>query len=484
MYPSPSAEEKESENTSDSDDSSTIDENDRRLIIVANRAPLRQGPEGWVPSIGGLATALLPVLERQGGVWISTAEDDTVEERQLYPEDEPTFAVRRISLTEDEMTSYYDGMANQALWPVSHYMLQHLELERSFIDVYREINQRFAQAVVDEYEEGAYIWIQDYHLMLVPDLVRRSIPDAMIAHFWHIPWPAMEVFRILPWARELIRGLLGCSLIGFHVEEYVENFLESARVLLGATIKGNCVHWEGREIRVEAHPIGIDVDYFKRMADSDAVIEMSRTLRADAGTDFLVIGIDRLDYTKGVFARLLAFEDFLHKYEEFHERVTFIQVATPSRTDVESYQQLKREVDEAVGRINGAFARGSWTPVRYHYQSFSQEELCAFYRAADAALITLLRDGMNLVTQEFVAATNFGVLVLSELTGAAYIMPEAIKVNPYDKDGVRDAIKLALQLPSEEKQERLILLKSRVEALDVHNWAENFMSSMKKAAYV
>lgn len=481
MYSPPSSGKVSSNDISQASPSNGLNDENRRVIIVANRAPLRKSDEGWIPSVGGLATALLPVLERQSGVWISTAEDDTVPERQLYPEEEPTFAVRRIPLTQEEMTSYYDGMANQAIWPVSHYMLQHLELERSFIEVYREINQRFAQAVIEEYEEGAYIWIQDYHLMLVPDLVRQSIPDAMIAHFWHIPWPAMEVFRILPWARELIRGLLGCSLIGFHVEEYVENFLESARVLLGARIEGNCVHWEGRVIRVEAHPIGIDVPRFKEMANSEAVIEMSKQLRTEAGTDFLVIGIDRLDYTKGVFARLLAFEDFLLKYPEFHERVTFIQVATPSRTDVESYQQLKREVDEAVGRINGAFARGSWTPVRYHYRTFSQEELCAFYRAADTALITPLRDGMNLVTQEFVAATNFGVLVLSELTGAAYIMAEAIKVNPYDKDGVRDAIKNALQLPSEEKQERLMLLKSRVEALDVHFWAENFLASMKKA---
>jgi trehalose 6-phosphate synthase len=265
------------------------------------------------------------------------------------------------------------------------------------------------------------------------------------------------------------------------VEEYVENFIEGARVLLGARVEGNCIYWEGREIRVEAHPIGIDVPYFKRMSDSEAVKAMSKTFRSDAGVDFLVIGIDRLDYTKGVLARLLAFEDFLMKYEEYHERVTFIQVATPSRTEVESYQQLKREVDEAVGRINGAFARGSWTPVRYYYRTYSQEELCAFYRAADVALITPLRDGMNLVTQEFIAATNFGVLVLSELTGAAYIMPEAIKVNPYDKDGVRDSIKLALQLPPEERQERLIRLKSRVEELDVHNWAENFLASMKRA---
>ena len=459
------------------DDDSSIHQN--RLIIAANRAPIRRTPEGWAPAVGGLATALLPVLEKHTGLWVSMAEAPGVAEVQPYPESSLAFEIRRIHLSEDERTNYYSGMANQAIWPVAHYMIQHLQLERKFIDMYRIINERFARVVLEGYRQGDSIWIHDYHLMLVPELIRNVHSDARIAHFWHIPWPAMEVFRILPWARELIQGLLGSDLIGFHIEEYVENFLDSARILLGAHVEGNKIYWEGREILVEAHPIGVDVSYFREKSQSDAVMDAANLLRAQVGTEYLVIGIDRLDYTKGVLSRLLAFEAFLLNYPEYHGRVTLYQVATPSRTDVDSYQQLKREVDEAVGRINGAYTRGNWTPVRYVYQTFSQDELCSIYRAADVALITPLRDGMNLVTQEFITATDVGVLVLSELTGAAHILPESIIVNPYDKEGLVLAIKSALELSSEEKSHRLSILKKRVEKLDVHLWAEDFLQSMK-----
>lgn len=406
-------------------------------------------------------------------------EDEEIPTRLNYPIEDPSFIVRRISLSEEELQNYYYGMANRVLWPISHYMMQHLELENVFMKDYRRINDRFADAVIDEYEKGDYIWIQDYHLMMAPDRIREHLPDATIAHFWHIPWPAMEVFRILPWARELLEGMLGCDLIGFHVEEYVENFLESVRVLLGAEVRGNTVHWDGRQIRVEAHPIGIDVSRFERM--SDDVEREAHSLREEVGAEFLVVGIDRLDYTKGILSRLLAFEQFLKDYPEYHERVAFYQVATPSRTEVESYQQLKREVDEAVGRINGAFALGNWVPVHYRYRSYTQQELCIFYRAADVGLITPLRDGMNLVTQEFIAANQRGMLVLSELTGAAYLLPEALQVNPYDHNALTKIIKEAIEMPNDEKEGRLEALKERVVKLDVHRWAEGFLTTFTAA---
>ncbi len=406
-------------------------------------------------------------------------EEDDVPSRQEYPAERPRFAVRRIPLSEEELQNYYYGMANRVLWPISHYMVHHLELETEFMQAYEAVNARFAAAVIEEYQEGDYIWIQDYHLMLAPARIRERLPTTTMAHFWHIPWPAMEVFRILPWARDLLEGILGCDVIGFHVEEYVENFLESARVLLGAQVDGSTVHWGGRKIRVEAHPIGIDVERFERM--SAAVDEEAENLREEVGAEFLVVGIDRLDYTKGILSRLLAFEQFLKDYPEYHERVAFYQVATPSRTEVESYQQLKREVDEAVGRINGAFAQGNWVPVHYRYRSYTQEELCIFYRAADVGLITPLRDGMNLVTQEFIAANQRGVLVLSELTGAAYLLPEALQVNPYDHFALTNIIKEALEMSHEEKHERLAQLKSRVARLDVHRWADGFLTAFAAA---
>lgn len=445
------------------------------MIVAANRAPVRQTDDGWAPSIGGLATALLPVLEEDGGIWVAMKEDDEIPDRLAYPPDDPSLVVRRIRLSEKELQNYYYGMANRILWPISHYMIQHLELDPAFMEDYRSVNDRFVRAIVEEYTPGDNIWIQDYHLMLAPQMVRSELSDATIAHFWHIPWPAMEVYRVLPWARELLEGMLGSDLIGFHVEEYVENFLESARVLLGAEVRGTTIHWKGREIRVEAHPIGIGSERFRRMSEEAA--DAAERFREDLGIEHLVLGVDRLDYTKGVLSRLLAFERFLEEHPSYHRRVAFFQIATPSRTEVETYQDLKRDVDEVVGRINGAFAVDDWVPVHYRYRTYTQEELCIFYRAADVGLITPLRDGMNLVTQEFVAANERGMLVLSELTGASYQLPEALQVNPYDLRALTGVLKEALEMSEDEKQARRTKLKKRVEELDVHRWAEGFLSS-------
>lgn len=452
------------------------------LTVVANRVPIRQTDDGWETSVGGLTTALLPVLESQGGVWVGMGEEPELPERQEYPAENPDFVVRRVPLSTEELDGYYYGMANQILWPLSHYLIQHLELNDEFIEIYRQVNKRFADAVLEETDGGEdeVIWIQDYHQMLSPGYIREERPDATIGHFWHIPWPAMEVFRILPWARELLRGMLGCDLIGFHVEEYVDNFLESAEVLLGAEVEGNVIRYEGRETRAEAHPIGIEVDRFKEMAHASDIEEEAEKFRERLGTDYVVIGIDRLDYTKGIRSRMLAFEQFLEDNPEYHGNVSFFQIATPSRTELESYQKIRREVDEVVGRINGRFARDSWVPVNYRYRTYTQFELCAFYRAADAALITPLRDGMNVVTQEFVTATQNGVLILSELTGAAYLLPEALQVNPYDHGGLARAIKTALEMSDEEKQKRLKGLKRTIEELDVHNWADKFLSALNR----
>ena len=452
------------------------------LTVVANRVPIRQTDDGWETSVGGLTTALLPVLEEEGGMWVGMGEDPDLPERQEYPADDPDFLVRRVPLSSQELEGYYYGMANQILWPLSHYLIQHLNLDDQFIETYRQVNERFAEAVLAETETGDedVIWIQDYHQMLSPNLIRQERPDATIGHFWHIPWPAMEIFRILPWSRELLRGMLGCDLIGFHVQEYVDNFIESAAVLLGAEVDGHRVRHNGHETRVEAHPIGIDVDRFKEMSRDDSIEQDAQKFRERLGSDHIVIGIDRLDYTKGIRSRMLAFEKFLEENPEYHGNVSFFQIATPSRTELESYQQIRREVDEVVGRINGRFAQDSWVPVNYRYRTYTQYELCAFYRAADAALITPLRDGMNVVTQEFVTASQDGVLILSELTGAAYLLPEAVQVNPYDHGGVAGAIRTALEMPTGEREERLAGLKDTIETLDVHNWAGNFLDSIQK----
>ncbi len=450
------------------------------LIIVANREPLREDGGKWSPSVGGLTTALLPVLEKRGGKWIGWGEKRAREEPVLfYPEEEARIEIRRLVLSERQLANYYYGMANRVLWPLSHYFIERMNLRRGFYEDYRRVNRTFAHETIQAMGPNETVWVQDYHLMLVPEYIRRERPGARIGFFYHIPWPAPEVWRVLPQAEHLLEGLLGADLVGFHIQEYVDNFLGAASTLLGAEVRGNTVKWKGRKVRVEAHPIGIDAHWFRHMSYRPEVRFESMRLRRESSENTIILGVDRLDYTKGILERLLAYEQFLRSNPRYRGKVTFYQIATPSRTRVESYRQLKRQVDEIVGRINGSFMRQNWVPVVYHYRSFSQEQLVSFYRAADVALIPPLRDGMNLVAMEFIAASEDGVLVLSDLAGAASLLPETIHVNPYDVDKVVKGLKRALDMPERERYSRLSSLKKRVEALDVFHWAEKFLDSLE-----
>ncbi len=455
------------------------------LVLLANRAPIRPTEDGWVPGLGGLATALLPVLEERGGAWIAMREpDEDAPLTQPYPEADPRFTVHRVPLDAEAFEGYYNGMANRVLWPLSHYLVDHAEPDRVFWETYQAVNERFAEAALEAARGDARFWVQDYHLMLVPEKLRAARPDAPIGHFWHIPWPAPEVLRILPSARPLLRGMLGADLVGFHTEGYAENFRESARDLLGADIDGTTIHWEGRTIRAEAFPIGIDAARFEAMGVSEETARDAERLREAIGAELLVAAVDRLDYTKGLLLRLDAFEAFLHRYPEMHGRVALVQIATPSRTGIETYDQLKREVDEAVGRINGAFSEGNWEPIRYRYRAFDQAELAVLYRAADVAFVTPLRDGMNLVAHEFAAASRLerpGALVLSELTGAADYLDGAITANPYDTEGLALALYEALTLDAEARAQRLARMKAAVRRLDVHGWADRFLKALERA---
>lgn len=462
------------------------------LVLVANRAPIRPTASGWAPSLGGLASALLPVLEDRGGAWVAMqppGEDTPL--TQTYPPEGPAFTVRRVPLDGPEYDAFYRGMANRVLWPLSHYLVEHVEPDRTFRDAYRSVNRRFAHAALDVARTDAgpeppTFWVQDYHMMLVPEMIRAGMPEARIGFFWHVPWPASEVFRILPSAADLVRGLLGADVLGFHTEGYAENFRETARDLLGAEVEGETVVFEGRRARAEAHPIGIDVGRFAEMATTPDAAAAADAFRADLDDVQIVLGVDRLDYTKGLLLRMEAFERFLEKYPERHGEVALVQIATPSRTGVPAYDRLKRDMDEASGRINGRFAKGAWAPVRYRYQSFDQTELAAFYRAADVGFVTPLRDGMNLVAQEFAAVSHAaagqggrpGALVLSELTGAADYLDGALLVNPYDADGLAQSLAAALDLPDEERRDRLDRMAASVRELDVHVWAQRFLESL------
>lgn len=450
---------------------------------------MRPVVDGWAPALGGLATALLPVLQQRGGAWVAMREPgDDAPLRQGLPEDAPRVQIRRLPLDDHEFDAYYHGMSNRVLWPLVHYFVESVEPDRSYWEAYRSVNRRFAAAAVDcaVDDESPIFWVHDYQLMLAPELIRGARPDARIGHFWHVPWPAPEIFRIVPSAQSMLRGMLAADLIGFHTEGYAENFREGARDLLGARIvpkddgEGFDVEWEGRRVRVEARPIGIDVGEFETLGADPYVAREALVTREEAGdVERLIVGIDRLDYTKGLPLRLEAFERFLETYPEWHRRVTLFQVCTPSRTGIPAYDHLRRVVDEIVGRINGRFAEGHWVPVRYRYRAFAQEELAVLYRAADVALVTPLRDGMNLVALEYAAVQEgAGALILSELTGAADYLDGAILVNPYDTDALVQTIRVALDMPLAERRARMARMKASIAVLDVHLWAEGFLSSL------
>lgn len=454
-----------------------------RLLIVANREPIRRQDDGsWRPSVGGLTTALLPVLEKRGGGWVAWGETETDTYRSLsYPPEDPAFRVERLPLSEQEIRNYYYGFSNRILWPLCHYFNEQMDIQHAYWDDYRSVNRRFAEATAKNFQTGTAVWVHDYHLMLVPAMLREQQPQAHIGFFFHIPWPAPEEWAILPWANELVEGLLGADVVGFHTERYCANFLAAAEELAGARVEEGSVFWKGREVRVEAHPIGIDSKRFIELAENQDTREEAERIRQDTASEFLLLGVDRLDYTKGVPERLLGFEHFLKNNPEYHERVTFFQISAPSRTRIESYQQLKRSVDEIAGRINGTFMRGDWVPVRYLYRSHGQEELVAHYLAADAMLITPFRDGMNIVAQEFALTAERGLLILSHLTGAAEVLDASILVNPYDIVSISDAIAEAVRTPVAERRERMAGLRQRVIELDVHRWAEGFLASVEKS---
>ena len=458
------------------------------LLIVSNRLPvtvrLHEGEVRVERSTGGLATGLGGLHERLGGPWIgwsgAPAGLPAGAEAQVSARLDADGLVP-VPLTPDEITRYYEGYANAALWPLFHYEVARLPQEVRDFDVYEAVNERFAAIVVERWRPGDRIWIHDYQLMLVPELVRERLPDARIGFFLHIPFPSSELFRILPQRERILQGLLGADLIGFHTATFVRHFASSALRLLSAPTAVDRLTWRGREIRLGVFPMGVDAADFSALADRPEVTASAAAHRADGVR--LLLGIDRLDYTKGIARRLAAFETLLRRHPELHEKVRLVQVAVPSRENVEAYRELRAEVEAMVGRIMGEFATARWSPVRYVYRGLSQDEVVALYRAADVVLVTPLRDGMNLVAKEFVAARSDldGVLVLSELAGAADELSEALLVNPYDVEQTAATLHRALELPPEERRARMEVLRDRVLRYDVHWWARTFLARLDAA---
>ncbi|MBI2219216.1 MAG: bifunctional alpha,alpha-trehalose-phosphate synthase (UDP-forming)/trehalose-phosphatase [Candidatus Rokubacteria bacterium] len=462
-----------------------------RLIMVSNRSPVTirtDGAEVRVErSTGGLATALRSPHERSGGVWVgwSGAAGD-LEPPQVRVVEERLRALRvvPVPLTADEVRDYYDGVAHEILWPLFHSLAGLVPLRLPDFSVYKRVNERFASAAVAQYGPGDTIWVHDYHLMLVPDLIRRALPDAAIGFFLHIPFPPVEVFRSLPLREELLAGVLGADLIGFHAPSYLRHFASAVTRILGAPSGLDGVLWQGRPVRLGVFPMGIDAAAFTEAARDPETIVQANALRA--GRTQVLVGIDRLDHTKGIPRRLLAYETLLREHPELRGRVQLIEAAVPSRRSVEASQDLRAQVDELVGRVNRVFATPSWTPVQYLFRSLSERELIALYLAADAMLVTPLRDGMNLMAKEFVAARADGraVLVLSEFTGAATELAEALHVNPYDVDGTAETYYRALTMTDEERAARMRALRRRVTTYDVHRWVRTFLAELARCASV
>jgi trehalose 6-phosphate synthase/phosphatase len=460
----------------------------RRLIIVSNRLPISisrtDGKLTVEPSSGGLATGVRRVHEHSGGMWIgwpghsealAAAEQATLEER--YRE----LRVAPVPLSAEEVENYYEGFCNGVLWPLFHYLIGQVPLEVQGLELYETVNRRFADAVVAHYQPNDTIWIHDYQLMLVPQLVREQIPGARIGFFLHVPFPASDVFRTLPFRDRLLQGLLGADLIGFHTAEYMRHFASSALRILGVATDVDCLRWEGRMVRLGVFPMGVDADHFSKVADSPEVTQQVHALR-NGGHTQLLVGIDRLDYTKGIPRRLMAFERLLRDHPELREKVRLIQVAVPSRTNVEAYETFRQQVDTLIGRIHGAFATPNWVPVHYIFRGLPEDEVVALYRAADVMLVTPVRDGMNLVAKEFVACRNdeSGVLVLSEFAGAAHELAEAIHVNPFDVTGMAESFYRAMSIGVEEQTTRMQALRRRVFGFNVHRWAETFLTALER----
>jgi len=444
--------------------------------VASNRLPftIRRGPKGLEShqSAGGLVSAIDPVLRARGGTWVGWPGIELREDESL-PADESSYRIAPVRLTEREITHYLNGFSNRTLWPLFHSLTNQARFDRRSFEIYQRANERFAEAIEAEVERDELIWVHDYHLMTAPGFVREARPAARLAYFLHIPFPPYDVFRLLPWDKELLRGLLACDVIGFHVPGYARNFLDCVENRLGARVdrRNRVVEYGDRAVQVGAFPIGIEFDHFESLALAAP--------DTDGHSEKIVLGVDRLDYTKGIPERILAFERFLELFPEWRERVMLLQIAVPSRSQVAEYRELKRELDELVGQVNGRFASSHWSPIRYLYRSLDPEELTAVYRDADVALVTPLRDGMNLVAKEYVAAQvrDPGVLILSSLAGAAETMREALIVNPYDLEQTACAIHDALSFDESSRRLRMDALRAREKRDDVHAWVRAFLES-------
>jgi alpha,alpha-trehalose-phosphate synthase [UDP-forming] len=443
---------------------------DRRFMVVSNREPYEHRWSDEVGEMevrrpaGGLTSALDPLLQALGGMWVAwgSGEADAAavdaSNRVLVPPEEPSYTLRRVWLTHHDIHRYYLGFSNQFLWPLCHLRPDLTRVRSRYWERYRRVNRRFADAVLEEARgKEAAVWFQDYHLALAPLLVRGRRPDLTLAHFWHIPFPPIDIFRLAPQAEYLLRGLLANDLVGFHLPTFADNFLRCSQRLAGAEVDwgARTATLEGHTCHVGAFPISIDVEQFRAAASVPEAPEAMARIRERyaPGGGAIGVGVDRLDYSKGLPEKFKALEFLWDRYPEFRKRFTFIQVAVPSRSDIEAYDDLSQKVDRQVREINERFGTGEWRPIHLVKQSLPVERLAILYRLADVCIVSSLQDGMNLVAKEYLASQvdRRGVLLLSEFAGAAEELAEATLINPYDPEGSALRIRDALTLPADER---------------------------------
>ncbi len=457
-----------------------------KLIFVANRLPVTISREdaglSFAPSIGGLATGLGSVHSAENSLWIGwcglgggeLSEAETAELERRLPQE---YASVPVFLSDQEMQLYYYGFCNRTIWPLFHYFNHYAVYDHGEWECYREVNHKFFRRVAEVVDEEDTVWIHDYQLMLLPALIREKFPKVKIGYFLHIPFPSYEIFRLLPWRKEILEGMLGADLIGFHAYDYVRHFLSSVRRLLGYEHNLGYINIRRRLVKADVFPMGIDYQRYQEAHLQPAVREQIREITEKIKGTRLVLSVDRLDYTKGIPERIKAFSRFLDDYPAYREKVTMAMIVAPSRTEVEAYHELLREIQELVGFTNGEHGTIGWVPVWFFYRSFDFNHLTALYSVADVMLVTPLRDGMNLVAKEYIATRvdQKGMLVISETAGAASELGEAVIVNAGNTREVAEGIKTALEMKDEEKIERNRHMLKRLAHYNVEFWAQDFL---------
>nr|MBN2278720.1 trehalose-6-phosphate synthase [candidate division Zixibacteria bacterium] len=466
--------------------------NHLRPIIVSNRLPVKvdevNGVRKVLPGTGGLITALAPVLKNNAGVWVGWPGAPVTQElRQLLTDSTPDlgFDLDIVDLSETEVQGYYRGFSNESIWPLFHDLLDHCNFDAGHWETYQRVNYKFAAAAAFITGDDDFIWVQDYHLMMVGHFLKEMGFRDRSAFFLHIPFPPKDIFIRLPWRREIIDALLSYRLLGFQIERDRRNFIQCVRYLKPKAAVSHHTRYpyikHGNSLtRIGSFSISIDFSYFNQAARSKEVSDAAWYIHERFPRQKIMLGIDRLDYTKGITHRLLAFENCLERYPELIEKITLVQIVVPSRTGVPEYQYMKSQIDEMVGRINSRFTRRGWVPIHYIYNTLDQVELIGYYRASEIALITPLKDGMNLVAKEYCASCvdDIGVLILSEFAGAASSLGcGAILVNPYHLEETADAIKTAYHMNEDQQRERMRKMRASVAKNDVFRWVDQFVNS-------